>query len=216
MQWLEHLSLDVRYALRVLRKSPAFALVALLTLMLGIGANAVVFGVLNAVLLQPLDVSDPQSLYQIRHKQWMIGRLLTTSYPAFEDFRRRNTTFSGMAGIYGYSHAALSWRNAVRQVHGDAVTGNYFDLLGVQPEVGRFFHAADEQGPDSAPYVVLSDGLWRSVFRCRSESRRDDRGARQASVYGGWCGAGAFPWHRAVCVAGLLDAHRDGGDGFPA
>ena len=132
--------------------------------MLGIGANAVVFGVLNAVLLQPLDVSDPQSLYQIRHKQWMIGRLLTTSYPAFEDFRRRNTTFSGMAGIYGYSHAALSWRNAVRQVHGDAVTGNYFDLLGVQPEVGRFFHAADEQGPDSAPYVVLSDALWRNMF----------------------------------------------------
>ncbi len=119
---------------------------------------------LNAVLLQPLDVSDPQSLYQIRHKQWMIGRLLTTSYPAFEDFRRRNTTFSGMAGIYGYSHAALSWRNAVRQVHGDEVTGNYFDLLGVQPEVGRFFHAADEHGPDSAPYVVLSDALWRSVF----------------------------------------------------
>ena len=164
LPFVENLLLDVRYALRVLRKSPAFALVALLTLMLGIGANAVVFGVLNAVLLQPLDVSDPQSLYQIRHKQWMIGRLLTTSYPAFEDFRRRNTTFSGMAGIYGYSHAALSWRNAVRQVHGDAVTGNYFDLLGVQPEVGRFFHAADEQGPDSAPYVVLSDALWRNMF----------------------------------------------------
>ena len=66
--------------------------------MLGIGANVVVFGVLNAVLLHPLAVSDPQSLYQIRHKQWMSGRLLTTSYPAFEDFRRRNTTFSGMAG----------------------------------------------------------------------------------------------------------------------
>lgn len=164
LPFVENLLLDVRYALRVLRKSPAFTVVALLTLMLGIGANVVVFGVLNAVLLQPLDVSAPQSLYQIRHKQWMIGRLLTTSYPAFEDFRQRNTTFSGMAGIYGYSHAALSWRNAVRNVHGDAVTGNYFDLLGVQPEVGRFFHAADEHGPDSAPYVVLSDALWRNMF----------------------------------------------------
>jgi predicted permease len=132
--------------------------------MLGIGANIVVFGVLNAVLLHPLDVSDPQSLYQIRHKPWMSGRLLTTSYPAFEDFRQRNTTFSGMAGIYGYSHAGLSWRNAVMKVHGDEVTGNYFDLLGVQPELGRFFHAADEHGPDSAPYVVLSDALWRSAF----------------------------------------------------
>ena len=164
LPFVENLLLDVRYAVRVLRKSPAFTVVALLTLMLGIGANIVVFGVLNAVLLQPLDVSDPQSLYQIRHRQWMIGRLLTTSYPAFEDFRQRNTTFSGMAGIYGYSHARLNWRNAVRNVHGDEVSGNYFDVLGVQPEVGRFFHAADEHGPDSAPYVVLSDALWRNMF----------------------------------------------------
>ncbi len=163
--FVENLLLDVRYALRVLRKSPAFMVVAVVTLMLGIGANIVVLGVLNAVLLRPLDVRDPQSLYQIRHKQWMIGKLLTTSYPAFEDFRQRNTTFSGMAAIYGYSHATLYWRNAVRNVSGDVVTGNYFDLLGVQPQVGRFFHAADEHGQDSAPYVVLSDGLWRSAFQ---------------------------------------------------
>ncbi len=165
LAFMENLLLDVRYALRVLRKSHAFTAVALLTLMLGIGANVVVFGVLNAVLLHPLDVSDPQSLYQMRHKPWMSGRLLTTSYTAYEDFRQRNTTFSGMAGIYGYSHAGLIWRNAVMNVHGDEVTGNYFDLLGVQPEVGRFFHAADEHGPDSAPYVVLSDVLWRSAFQ---------------------------------------------------
>src|SRR5580692_766675 len=162
---MENLLLDVRYALRVLRKSPAFTVVALLTLMLGIGANIVVFGVLNAVLLQPLGVSDPESLYQIRHKQWMSGRLLTTSYPAYEDFRQRNTTFSGMAGVYGYSHARLTSRNAMRRVSGDEVSGNYFDVLGVQPQLGRFFHAADEHGPDSAPYVVLSDTLWRSVFQ---------------------------------------------------
>jgi predicted permease len=157
--------LDIRYALRVLRKSPAFAVVALLTLMLGIGANVVVLGVLNAVLLRPLGVSDPQSLYQIRHKQWTIGKLLTTSYPAFEDFRQRNTTFSGMAAVYGYSYATLRWGNAVKNVSGDEVTTNYFDLLGVQPEAGRFFHAADEHGQNSAPYLVLSDGLWRSAFQ---------------------------------------------------
>ena len=161
---MENLLLDLRYALRVLRKSPAFTVVTLVTLALGIGANVVVFGVLNAVLLHQLDVSDPQNLYQLRHKPWMSGRLLTTSYPAFEDFRQRNTAFSGMAGIYGYSHAGLTWRNAVTSVHGDEVTGNYFDLLGVQPEAGRFFHEADEHGPNSAPYVVLSDALWRSAF----------------------------------------------------
>ena len=164
LPFLEVLLLDVRYALRVLRKSPAFTVVAVITLMLGIGANVVVFGVLNAVLLQPLAVSDPQNLYQIRHKPWMNGRLLTTSYPAFEDFRRRNTTFSGLAGIYGYSHAKLSWHNRVTSISGDEVTGNYFDLLGVQPEAGRFFHEADEHGPGSAPFVVLSDTLWRSAF----------------------------------------------------
>jgi predicted permease len=162
---MENLLLDVRHALRVLRKSPGFTVVVLLTLMLGIGANVVVFGVVNAVLLQPLHVSDPQSLYQIRHKPWMSFRLLFTSYPAFEDLQQRNTTFSGMAGIYGYSQAALRWRNALTKVSGNEVTGNYFDLLGVQPAAGRFFHAGDEHGPGSAPYVVLSDALWRRAFQ---------------------------------------------------
>ena len=162
---VENLLQDVRYALRMLRKSPSFTLVAVITLMLGIGANLVVFSVLNAVLLHPLDVRNPQNLYQIRHQQWMSGKLLTTSYPTFLDLRKRNTSFSGMAGIYGYSHADLRWRNAAMSVSGDEVTGNYFDLLGVGPESGRFFHASDEHGPNSAPYIVLSDALWRSGFQ---------------------------------------------------
>jgi predicted permease len=161
---MKDLLLDIRYALRVLWKSPAFTLVAVLTLMLGIGANIVVFGVVNAVLLHPLDVSDPQNLYQLRLKPWTSFKLLTTSYPAYEDLRRRNTTFSGMAGFDGFAEATLRWGNTVKSVTGYAVTGNYFDLLGVQPEVGRFIHEADEHGSNSAPYVVLSDQLWRSVF----------------------------------------------------
>jgi len=155
--------MDIRYALRVLWKSPAFTLVALVTLTLGIGANVVVFGVLNAVLLRPLDVSDPQNLYQLRLKPWTSFKLVTTSYPAFEDFRQRNSTFSDMAAFNGYARARLGWGNAVRRVSGYAVTGNYFGLLGVQPEVGRFFQATDEHG-HSAPYVVLSNNLWRSAF----------------------------------------------------
>jgi predicted permease len=162
---LESVARDIRYALRQLRRSPGFAATVIVTLMLGIGANVVVFGVLNAVLFRPLDVSDPQSLYQLRHKAWTQGRLLTTSYPAFEDFQRRNNAFSGMAAINAYSAAGLSWGgNAPIEVHGDEVSGNYFDLLGVQPGAGRFFHAADEHGPNSAPYVVLSDAIWRSAF----------------------------------------------------
>jgi predicted permease len=156
--------LDVRYALRVLRKSPAFTLVALLTLMLGIGANIVVFGVVNAVLLHPLDVSDPQNLYQFRLKPWTSFKLLTTSYPAFEDFRQRNTTFRGITGFYGFCQARLSWGNSTRSVFGYAVTGNYFELLGVKPEVGRFIQSTDDHGSNSAPYIVLSNNLWRSAF----------------------------------------------------
>ena len=161
---LDSVGRDVMYALRQLRRSPGFAATAVVTLALGIGANIVVFSVLNAVLLHPLEVRDPQSLYQLRHKAWATGRLLTSSYPALEDYRRRNKTFSGLVGIDAYSHAVLVWRNAPYNLSGDEVTGNYFDLLGVGPEAGRFFHEADEHGPNSAPYVVLSDAIWRGAF----------------------------------------------------
>jgi predicted permease len=166
---LDGLVRDVRFALRQLGRSPGFAITAIVTLALGIGANVVVFGVLNAVVLHQLEVRDPSRLYQIRHQQWTQGKLLTTSYPAFEDLRRRNTSFTNLAAINGYSHAKLSWRNAVVRVAGDEVSGDYFDLLGVQPEAGRFFHAADEHGPNSAPYVVLSNALWRSTFHADRE-----------------------------------------------
>src|SRR5437764_142461 len=161
---MKDLLLDIRYALRALWKSPAFTLVAVLTLMLGIGANVLVFGVVNAVLLRPLDVSEPQNLYELRFKPWTNWKLLTTSYPAFEDYQQRNTTFSGLAGYDGYSGGRLRWGDTVKSVSGYSATGDYCDLLGVQPELGRFFHEADVHGPNSAPYMVLSDSLWRSAF----------------------------------------------------
>ncbi len=161
---MNDLLLDIRYALRGLWKSPAFTLVATLTLMLGIGANVLVFGVVKAVLLRPLDVGEPENLYELRLKPWTNWKLLTTSYPAFEDYRQRNTTFSGLAGYNGYSGGRLRWGDTVKNVSGSSATGNYFDVLGVQPAVGRFFHEADEHGPNSAPYMVLSDRLWRSAF----------------------------------------------------
>jgi predicted permease len=155
---------DLRFALRMLWKSPAFTLVALITLMLGIGANVVVLGVVNALLLRPLDVSEPENLYQLRLQPWTSFKLLTTSFPAFEDIRQRNTTFSDIAGFYGFCQARLTSGNLVKNVDGYAVTGNYFEMLGVQPEAGRLIQATDEHGPNSAPFVVLSDSLWRSVF----------------------------------------------------
>ena len=161
---MHDLLLDIRCAVRVLWKSPAFTLVALVTLMLGIGANVLVFGIVNAVLLHPLDVSEPENLYQLRLQPWTSFKLLTTSYPAFQDYRRRNTTFSELSGYNGFCEARLRWGNTVKSVYGYAVTSNYFEMLGVRPEVGRFIHEADAHGPGSAPYVVLSHQLWRSVF----------------------------------------------------
>ncbi len=161
---MRDLLLDVRYSLRGFRKSPAFTLVAVLSLALAIGANGFAFAVLDTVVLRPFEVRDPHSLYQIRYGPRMSGSNLTTSYPAFQDLRLRNTTFSDMIGIYAYSRGELGWHGARPKLSGIAVSGNYFDMLGVQPQIGRLFHAADERGLGSAPYVVLSDALWRGVF----------------------------------------------------
>ena len=135
LPFLEDFLHDARYALRTLRHSPAFTLVAVLGLTLAIAANVVVFGLVNAVLLHPLEVSNPQNLYQLRLQRWTSFKLLTTPYPVFEDYRRRNTAFQDLAGYYGYSEGILHAGPAVLNVSGYAVTGNYFDFLGVQPQL---------------------------------------------------------------------------------
>ncbi|MBV9009291.1 MAG: ABC transporter permease [Verrucomicrobia bacterium] len=145
-------------------RTPAFTCVAVLTLMAGIAANVVMFGVVEAVL-RPLDVAEPRNFYQVRNGVWTNWKLLTTSYPAFREYQQRNTTFSGLAGYYGYCEARLHGAGESKAINGYAVTGNYFDLLGVQPELGRLIHSDDEHGPGSAPFVVLSDSLWRSAFK---------------------------------------------------
>ena len=156
--------LDMRYALRGLRKSPAFTLVAVISLALAIGANGFVFAVLNTVVLRPFEVSDLQSLYQIRYGPRMSGSNITTSYPAFQDLRQRNSTFSDLIGLWPYSRASLGGRDGRVELWGVAVSGNYFEVLRVQPQIGRLFHSADERGLNSAPQVVLSDDLYRRVF----------------------------------------------------
>ena len=161
---MQDLLRDVRHALRGFRKTPAFTVVAVVSLALAIGANGFVFAVLNTVVLRPFEVSDPRSLYQIRYGPRMSGSNLTTSYPAFQDLRRRSTSFRDLIGVYAYSEAHLGGRDTGPRLSGVAVSGNYFDVLGVSPQAGRLFHEADEQGLNSAPYVVLSDASWRRLF----------------------------------------------------
>jgi len=151
---------DLRYAIRQLSKHSGFAATAILTLALGIGANVVVFGVLNALILSPLNVSNPQSLFNVVHLEHGSHY---QSYPDYLDYRDRNTTFSGMAA-YDTTTAAIVTGNITTRNFGYFVSGNYFDLLGVHPALGRFLHANDEHGISSAPYIVLSDEFWRTRF----------------------------------------------------
>jgi predicted permease len=151
----------LRIAARRLRHSPGFVLVAVLSLTMAIAASLVVFGVMNAAILRPLNVAGADRLQMLEQKP---HGYISQSYPDYEDLRARNTTFSDMA-TYRIGEAAVSIQgSAAKKSWMYEVSGSYFDMLGVQPEVGRLFHTSDEHGPNSAPYIVLSDSYWRSHF----------------------------------------------------
>ncbi len=152
---------DVRFALRVLRKSPGFTIAAVVTLALAIGANTVVFAVLNALVLRPLNVPAAENIYVIGHAQSIWGY---ESYPNYLDLRDRNRSFDALAAD-DITQAGLDTGRNPSQAWLYETTGNYFDVLGLQPYLGRFFHAADEHGPNSAPYIVLSYAFWRDHFQ---------------------------------------------------
>ncbi len=155
---------DLRIAFRQLRKSPGFTVTAIVTLALGIGANAVVFSVLNALILRPVNVPGVQSLYQAQ-RSYQNMKVPSHSYLNYIDMRDRNRTFSsltefmiiGAVGVDTGGNPSTAWPYLA--------SGNYFDTMGVQPYLGRFFHASDDKGYDSAPYVVLSYAYWNGHFR---------------------------------------------------
>ena len=157
---MQSLMQDVRYALRQLRKSPGFTAVATITLALGIGANVVVFGVLNALLLRPLDVPHPEQVYTLQHR---AAQDLSMSYPDYRDVRERNTVFSALA-MYRVARIGLEAPDGAHPVWGYEASGNYFDMLGVKPLLGNFFHSSDEGAPGASPFVVLSYNCWKDRF----------------------------------------------------
>ncbi len=150
---------DLRYAFRQLLKSPGFALTAIVTLALGIGANAVVFSVLNALVLRPVNVPHAENLFMVQRFQFP-----SQSYLDYVDLRDKNRTFEsfiafniiGPVGVDTGGNPSTAWPYTA--------SGNYFDSLEIQPFLGRFFHASDEKGKSSAPYVVLSYAYWNSYF----------------------------------------------------
>jgi predicted permease len=152
---------DVRYAVRQLRKAPGFAITAILTLALAIGANAVVFSAMNAFILRPLNVPHAESLYGL----WRIAdETMYESYPDYLDLRDRNRSFDALVG-YGMSEVGLDTGTDPTRAWAIEASGNYFDALQLQPYLGHFFHASDERGPNSAPYIVLTYAYWHSHFQ---------------------------------------------------
>jgi len=161
---------DLRYALRGLWKSPLFTLIALASLAIGIGANTAVFSLMDQALLRSLPVKHPEQLVLFSAPGPRNGSInsnysdeVAFSYPMYRDFRDGNQVFSGVLARFPISFS-MSWRDQTERIHGDLVSGNYFDVLGVHAAIGRTFTAADDQKPGAEPVVVLSYGYWKRRF----------------------------------------------------
>ena len=154
--------IDLRYALKWLRRSPAFTLVAVLSLGIGIGFNTAVFTFIDALLLRPLAVSHPEQLVDVFTSDSDRQPYGTTSYPDFLDLQARNQVFSGLAG-YSPSLAAVKAGDRSRMILGEVVTGNYFDLLGVQAAVGRTL-VPDDDRTGAPRAAMISYRFWRTGF----------------------------------------------------
>ncbi len=157
--FIETLLQDLRFSLRVLLKSPGFAITAIVTLALAVGANAVVFGLLNALILRPLDLPRYESLYALEHEDDYGFQ----SYPSYVDVRDRNRSFESLAA-FSITEETLDPGNNPTASFVYETSGNYFNVLGQQPFLGRFYNQSDERGPGSAPYAVLSYSYWHTRF----------------------------------------------------
>ncbi len=154
-RWIEEIGQDVRYGLRTLRKNLGFTAVAILTLALGIGANSTIFSWINATLLNPIP--------GVSHASEYVELVTGVSYPDYVDLRDRNHTLSALVACDLFP-MDLTGNGKPQHVWGVFSTANYFDGLGVRPILGRGFSAEEDQKPDGAPVVVLSDQLWKTRF----------------------------------------------------
>ena len=147
---------DIRYGFKMLLKSPAFTLVAVLSIGLGIGVNTAIFSLVNAVLFRPLPViSEPDRLVWFR---------APISYPSYEEYRDQNDVFTGMTASSGKSEFSLSSNGQPELVQGEFVTANYFSVLGVEASLGRAFLPEEDHTPGAHPVVVISHQLWENRF----------------------------------------------------
>lgn len=164
---LEQFVQDLRYAVRMLRRNPGFAAAAILSLALGIGANTAIFSLLNAVVFRVLPVADPQQLVQFTNTLplWETGSSSQNSlydYPRFERFQSQSRTLSGVFGGTGLGRITVGFQGTSGIAQGDAYSGNFFSVLEITPQRGRFFSPSDDRATEFV--AVISDRYWRSRF----------------------------------------------------
>jgi putative ABC transport system permease protein len=155
---------DIRYALRMLAKSPMLTVIVILTLALGTGANTAIFGVVNGLLLRPLPVQSPNQIMVLAGK--LPGDTLgiyTLSYPELTDFRKQSDIFSDIFASRP-ELGGLSIDGKPNQFFYSRVTGNFFSALGLQPAVGRLFLPTEGESGGGDPYIVLGYSYWQKRF----------------------------------------------------
>ncbi len=163
IRWLEDLTSDLAHALRALRRSPGFAAAAIFSLALGIGANTAIFTLINALLLRALPIHDPRQLALVDRANVESRSLTSFPYPFYRELRDHNEVFSGIL-CYTSMSPSLRAGASPERVTGELVSGNYFDVLGVRPYLGRLFTQEDDRVPGRERVVVLSFGFWQRRF----------------------------------------------------
>ena len=162
---------DIRYALRQLRKAPGFTATVIVTLALGIGANAAVFTLFDQALLRMLPVERPKELVRFHWTGGFSGSMSSFggdsgnyfSYPMYKDLRDQNQVFAGILAA-DKAQAGISWHNQAEAKDAEVVSGNYFQLLGIKPAVGRLLTPQDDTAKGANPLAVLSYGYWKTRF----------------------------------------------------
>lgn len=152
---------DIQYAVRMLLRSPSFAIISFLALALGIGVTTTIFGIVNNILLKPLPVGNSERLVQVYTKDAKIGRW-GCSFLNFEDLAKQNSVFTGLTA-YVFAPMGLARGGETTNIFGQLVSGNYFSVLEVQPTLGRGFVANEDAAKNAYPVVVLSHRFWKKL-----------------------------------------------------
>jgi predicted permease len=189
VNWIQDLRQDLRYGIRMLRKSPGFTAVAVLTLALGIGANTAIFSLADALLFRPFPITEPgKTVALMRQKIDQPDYYSSFSYPDYEDIREQSKSLSGLAAFDSVT-VSMTINGEVMRINGEIVSGNYFSVLGLKPSLGKAFLPEEDEAAGARPVIVVSNDFWRH----RLSSDRDVIGKPVVLNGGGFTVIGVGP-----------------------